>query len=295
MRLITRGDLDGLACALLLQEVEHLESVELAHPKDVQDGKVEVTSKDILANLPYDPRCGVWFDHHASERDEAAPGTFKGKYAQAPSAARVIWNHYKSPKFERYEDLIGETDRLDAAQLTREDVLQPQGWILVGYTLDPRTGLGAFKDYFQHLMTLARMRTVEGVLSDPEVRERAQKVRRADDEFLAMLQLFSREEGNAVVTDLRGQRNLPPGNRFLIYTLFPKSNVWVRIADGKAGEFVAVQVGHSIFKRTCQTHIGDLMHRYGGGGHRGAGTCQPSIEDSERVIAEIVAALKQNG
>jgi nanoRNase/pAp phosphatase (c-di-AMP/oligoRNAs hydrolase) len=295
MRLFTRGDLDGLACALLLQEVEPIESVELVHPKDVQDGKVSLAESDILANLPHDPRSGMWFDHHASEAGEAAPGGFKGAYAQAPSAARVIWNHYRSPKFERYEDLIGETDRLDSAQLTLDDVLRPQGWILVGYTLDPRTGLGAFRDYFTHLISLSRSKTVEGVLQDPDVRERVQRVRRDDQEFLAMLQLFSQLEANVVVTDLRGQRGLPAGNRFLIYTLYPSANVWVRVADGKAGEFITIQVGHSIFNRTCKTHVGDLMHAYGGGGHRGAGTCQPSVADADRVVGEIVATLTQNG
>jgi hypothetical protein len=295
MRLITRGDLDGLACALLLQEVEQIDSVELAHPKDVQDGKVDITANDILANLPHDPRVGIWFDHHASEAKEAVGGSFKGAYAQAPSAARVIANHYKSRKFERYEDLLEETDRLDAAQLALDDVLRPQGWILVGYTLDPRTGLGAFKDYFQRLMALSRTKSVDGVLSDPEVRERVLKVRRDDEDFRAMVQLFSRVEGNVIVTDLRGQHNLPAGNRFLIYTLYPEANVWVRIADGKAGEFIAVQVGHSIFNRRCKTHIGNLMHEYGGGGHRGAGTCQPALTDAERVIAEIVDTLKRNG
>lgn len=294
MRLITRGDLDGLTCALLLQEVESIESVDLVHPKDVQDGVVNITSNDILANLPYDSRTGLWFDHHSSEAEEAPPD-FKGAYAIAPSAARVIAGHYASPKFERYHELLDDTDRLDAAQLTIDDVRNPQRWILLGYTLDPRTGLGGFRDYFKKLMELCRTQPVEQVLQDPEVAERARRVAEEEEEFKEHLLEVAGADKNVIYMDVRGMRNLPAGNRFLVYTLFPEQNVSMRVADGLAGKFFTVQVGHSIFNRTCQTDVGALMERHGGGGHRGAGTCQPTVDVAEGVIADILETLKRNG
>ena len=296
MRLVTRADLDGLTCAVLLREVEKIDSVEFAHPKDVQDGKVALTGDDILANLPYDKRAALWFDHHLSQADHAAPGAFKGAYSIAPSAARVIADHYRHPSFAgRYKKLIEETDRMDAALLDEDDVLEPKGWILLGYTLDPRTGLGAFREYFLHVAELCKTHEIHDILKDPQVKERVDRVLADEKVFLLHLHEVSKLDGNVVITDVRGRRDNPSGNRFLIYTIYPEANVSVRVADGKAGEFVSVQVGHSIFNRTCKTNVGELMAKYGGGGHMGAGTCQPAPEQADGVIGEIVATLKKNG
>jgi len=295
MRLITRADLDGLTSAILLQEVEAIDEVDFAHPKDVQDGKVAVSANDILANLPYDERAALWFDHHVSQSDAAWNPEMRGNFEVAPSAARVIADHYKSDKFERFTELLAATDRLDAAQLTREDIVDPQGWILVGYTLDPRSGLGAFKDYFRHLMTLAKAQAVEQILQDPQVRTHVDRLKAEDSAFREHLLANSRQDENVVITDVRGQKNLPSGNRFLIYELFPTANVSVRVADGRNNEFVSIQVGHNILKRDCKTSIGDMLAIYGGGGHVGAGTCQPSPADADRVLADVVETLKRNG
>ncbi|GAC1651875.1 MAG: exopolyphosphatase [Vulcanimicrobiaceae bacterium] len=296
MRLITRADLDGLTSAILLQEVEAIDEVDFAHPKDVQDGKVAITENDVLANLPFDERAGLWFDHHLSQSDASWNPNLKGAYEIAPSAARVISDHYKSPKFERFHELLEATDRLDAAMLTREDVNNPQGWILVGYTLDPRSGLGAFKDYFRHLMQLAREnKTIDEILQDEKVKVHVDRLKREEEAFKNHLQESSKLDGNVVITDVRGQKDLPSGNRYLIYELFPEANVSMRIADGRGGEFVSIQLGHSIFNRNCKTSIGDLMAIYGGGGHFGAGTCQPAASDAQRVIGEVLDALKSNG
>lgn len=295
MRLITRADLDGLACAVLLQEVETIDEVEFAHPKDVQDGKVAVTKNDILANLPYDPRVGYWFDHHASQEDAVKPEGFHGAFEIAPSAARVIADYYAKPQFNKYEVFLKETDRLDSANLEIEDVQDPKGWILLGYTLDPRTGLGPFKEYFFKLMKLIQTSTIDEILQDPEVAARVQKVRDDEVAFLAHLKEVSNLEGNVIVTDVRGKKGLPTGNRFLVYTIFPTVNVSMRIADGKGGEFISIQVGHSIFNRTCNTHVGNLMAKYGGGGHKGAGTCQIVTAKAEETIKEILGILIKNG
>jgi nanoRNase/pAp phosphatase (c-di-AMP/oligoRNAs hydrolase) len=295
MRLITRADLDGLTSAILLQEVEPIDEVDFAHPKDVQDGKVEVRETDILANLPYDERAALWFDHHASQADAAWNPNMKGNFEIAPSAARVIADHYKSDKFTRFHDLLDATDRLDAALLTRDDIVNPQGWILIGYTLDPRSGLGAFKDYFRHLMALAKEKTADQILGDPEVSKHVTRLKAEEEAFKKHLQESSKQDGNVVVTDVRGQHDLPSGNRFLIYDLFPTANVSVRLADGRGGEFVSIQVGHSILKRDCKTSVGDMLAAYGGGGHQGAGTCQVSPGDVDRVLGEILKHLKDNG
>lgn len=295
MRLITRADLDGLTCALLLREVEPIEEVDFAHPKDVQDGKVAVTGNDILANLPYDERAALWFDHHASQSDASWNPKFKGAFAVAPSAARVIANHYRSPKFDRYSALLEETDRLDAALLTKEDIVNPQGWILIGFTLDPRTQLPRYKEYFRHVMELARTKTPEDILADPDVKARADAMMGQADAFVQHLKDDSRLDKNVVITDVRGKPNVPTGNRFLIYTLFPEANVSLRIADGFGSDIVSLQVGHSILNRTCHTNVGDLLAAYGGGGHVGAGTAQPATADADRVLEDVLATLQRNG
>jgi len=219
----------------------------------------------------------------------------KGACEIAPSAARVISDHYKSPKFERFHDLLDATDRLDSAQLTREDVNNPKGWILVGYTLDPRSGLGAFKDYFHHLMGLAYDKTVDQILPYDKVKVHVDRLKREEEAFKKHLLEHSKLDGNVVITDVRGLKDLPSGNRFLIYELFPDATVSMRLADGKGGEFVSIQLGHSIFNRNCKTSIGDLMADYGGGGHFGAGPCQPAAAGAQGVIEKILATLKENG
>jgi hypothetical protein len=297
MRLITRADLDGLTCAVLLSRVEKIDEVAFAHPKDVQDGKVDIGPNDILANLPRDPRAGKVFDHHASTTEswnDGASGAFK---ANAPSAARVIASHYPKADFSEYEELLRETDRLDSAKLDPADVTDPKGWILIGYTLDPRTGMARYRDYFLHCLELvkANPKNTDAILDDPQVAERVAILQVQERAFMRHLQEDSRQDGNVVITDVREKKDAPLGNRFLIYTLFPGTNVSVRISGGANASFCSIQVGHSIFNRTCKTDVGTLLSGYGGGGHKGAGTAQPKAEDANRVLEEIVATLKKNG
>jgi hypothetical protein len=298
MRLVTRADLDGLTCAVLLSQVETIDDVVLAHPKDVQDGKVDITANDILANLPRDKRAGMVFDHHASQADEWKDGETKGGFAAAaPSAARVVASHYADADFSQYETLLKETDRLDSANLEPEDVTDPKGWILVGYTLDPRTGMARYRDYFKHVLDLVKKNPndPEAVLADADVAERVKILMDEQWSFMEHLIETSKTEGNVIITDVRGINDAPLGNRFFIYTLFPEANVSVRIADGANGAFNSIQVGHSIFNRTCKTSVGSLMDHYGGGGHFGAGTAQPATAEADRVLGEIVNILKKNG
>ena len=294
MRLITRGDLDGLACAVLVTSYETISEILLLHPQDVTDRKFEVTGEDIVANLPYHPACALWFDHHLLTSSNRRPeGEFRGRYAQAPSAAQLIWEHYgKDPRFS---DLIEETNRLDSAQLTEDDVVRPEGYILLGYTIDSRTGLGAFEVYFRQCVEWVKTLPIEDVLRKPMVAERVQRMREEDRNFRRALRDNSRLDGNVVFTDFRGEVLLPIGNRFLVYTLFPEANVSLRAHWGPDREFVVVAVAHSIFDRTCQTKVGELLARYGGGGHGGAGSAPIPTAEAEEKIAEILDALKAAG
>lgn len=295
MRILTRGDADGLASSVLLTLVEEVREIRFAHPKDVQDGKVEATEEDIVVNLPYVPGCGLWFDHHISEDHKLDDiGEFKGSFEMADSAARVIHDYYKSDKFADYVDMLEAIDRLDSARLTMEDVTSPQGWILLGLTLDPRSGLGPeFRKYFRWLVEYVKELPIAKVLQHPEVAKRCDRVLTEQEEFKKALEAHARLEGNVIVTDLRGQRDLPVGNRFLVYTMFPEGNVEVRIFDGLQGT-VVVAAGKSIFNRTCNVSCGELLGRYGGGGHAGAGTAQLAADKAEEQIQDIIGTFQKN-
>jgi len=301
MRLVTRGDLDGLTSAVIITLKEPIDQIVLVHPQDITDKRVEIRSEDVLANVPYDPRCGMWFDHHLlTDSNETPPKNFKGRYRIAPSAARLVYEYYlekhpKDPDLLRMSKLVDETDRLDAAQLTPDDVENPRDYILLGYTIDSRTGLGSFEDYFHKLVKWLQTKPIADVLRQPEVRERIDRIRNELGEFRELLRRNSFQLNNVVVTDLREMDRLPAGNRFLIYTLFPESNVSLRVHWGPAHQSVIAAVGHSIFNRTCKTSVGDLMSRYGGGGHRGAGTCVLPLDKAADAIDEILFELQANG
>ncbi len=296
MRLITRGDMDGLTCYVLISEMEDIVDVLFAHPKDMQNGNWDVREGDIIANLPYHPNCSMWFDHHTSEVHRLTSGThIKGKHGEAPSAAQLVYEFYNSPVLKKYERLVDETNKMDSAMVDIDDVLDPAGYTLLFYTIDPRTGFGTYKDYFKKLATWIKTLALEDILEIPEVKERCERVVREQDEFLEVLKQYSRVDGNVIVTDLRGLKDLPAGNRFLVYTLFPDTNVSVRIFDGKAGEFTVAALGHNIFNKTCNTDLGLLLAEYGGGGHAGAGTVQFPITEADAGIAEIIERLKANG
>jgi len=303
MNLITRSDFDGLTCAVLLKEVEIVDEITFAHPNDIQDGTFPVTRNDILTNLPYHPNCGMWFDHHASEADrQSIPDRYEGRCEVAPSAARVVCNHYNSHRFHKYDYLVAEVDRIDSAQLTEKDVTDPSGWILLSYILDPRTGLGkdqdfgiSNKDLMYRMIDMIGKFSADEILAMHDVKERVKVYFTQQDDFKRMLLDNSRQEENVVITDTRGLSHMPTGNRFLVYTLFPEVNISVRIMDGKMGLNTAVAIGHSIFNRTSRTNVGELCARYGGGGHRGAGTAQFMLEVADEKIAEMVERIKADG
>lgn len=301
MRLVTRGDLDGLASAVIITLKEPIDSIRLIHPQDITDKRIPIRSDDILANVPYHPDCGMWFDHHLlTESNEKPPEGFAGRHRIAPSAARVVYEYYldkdpNEPSLVRLSKLVDETDRLDSAQLTPGDVEDPQDYILLGYTIDSRTGLGAFQEYFLKLVDWLKTMSIDEVLQQPEVKARVDRIRSEQDEYKALLKRSSFQVSNVVVTDLRELDHTPAGNRFLVYTLFPESNVSLRVHWGPKKESIIAAVGHSIFNRTCNTSVGELMSRFGGGGHRGAGTCVLPLDKAAEAIEEILWELQANG
>ena len=297
MRLVTRGDLDGLTCAVLLSLNEEIDSISLIHPQDISDGRAEIRPGDVIANLPYHPGCALWFDHHQhTATANIPPESFRGTFAQAPSAARLVYEYYGGEAaMPRLAELVRETDRLDSADLTPDDVLAPKGYIQLGFTIDGRSGLGTFERYFLHLVELLRGETpIATVLADPAVQKRVALLESENDCFCRDLRSHSRVDGNVVVTDFRDLDHTPIGNRFVVYALYPDVNVSVRVHWGPNRSFPMLLLGHSIFRRTCKTNVGELASRYGGGGHRGAGSI-PLMEDPDQQIRMVVAELKSNG
>jgi oligoribonuclease NrnB/cAMP/cGMP phosphodiesterase (DHH superfamily) len=298
MRLVTRGDLDGLTCALLITECERIDGIELVHPQEMTDRKHPINANDILANLPYHPACGKWFDNHLLTDAGLMPRKgFVGKYGSAPSAARMVYEYYRpqNARLERRAAFVAEVDRFDSGQLTREDVTDPKGVVLLGYTLDPRTGLGAFKDYFSLVLAALRTKDVEEVLALAEPKARVKRMREQDRAFREATLAHSARHDNVLVTDFRAMAEIPVGNRFLVYTLFPEANVSLRVAWGPKREKVVVNLGWSIFKRTCKTNVGVLMSLYGGGGHKGAGSCMLPVETADAQVRQMIDTLRANG
>lgn len=296
MRLVTRGDLDGLTCAVIISLNEEVDELLLTHPQKIADGKVEIRDTDIIANLPFQKGCALWFDHHQHTTAKAPSEPFDGAYGQAPSAARLVYEYYGGLlTMPQLEELVHETDRLDSADLTLDDILDPQGYIQLGYTLDSRTGLGDLNEYFMTLLDLLVTNThIDQILAYPEVEERVGRLEMEDIELHAALKVYTEVDGNVALTDFRDLDQVPVGNRFLVYAIYPKINVEARVQWRKDMNVPMLTLGHSVINRTCKTDVGELASRYGGGGHRGAGSL-PLKENPDKTIAAIVAELKANG
>jgi len=301
-RLLTRSDFDGLVCAILLKELGMLESIQFAHPKDVQDGKVKVTENDILTNLPYVPGCHLCFDHHASEeirtRDLSGPNHILS--AKADSASRVLYNYYggrdRFPAIN--EEMLREVDKADSARFTREEILNPQGWVLLSFLMDARTGLGRFREFrvsnYQLMMQLidyCKEHSIEQILNLPDVRERIDLYREHHDKFVNQIRRCTTVHGNLAVLDLRNEEVIYAGNRFMIYALFPGCNVSMHIIPGLRQQNTVFAIGKSILDRSCKIKIGELAYAYNGGGHDAAGTCQIDNDLAEHVRKELIQQI----
>ncbi|CAM1381407.1 exopolyphosphatase [Fretibacterium fastidiosum] len=306
MRLLTRSDFDGLMCAVLLKELDLFDDKKFVHPKDIQDGVIEVNSNDILVNIPYAPGCGMWFDHHTSEDSRGVMHQYKytGASWPAPSCARVIYEYYGGGRgaLVRFKDMVVEADKCDSAHFTRDEVLNPQGMVLLSFIMDPRTGLGRYRDFrisnyqlMDCLIDYLRTMSVDEIMQLEDLQERVRLYDAHKDLFVEMMKKYSWTRNTAVVTDLRGVEETYVGNRHVIYALFPDQNVSVRVFDGKNKEFCVFSVGYSILNRTATVDVGKLMLKHGGGGHRRVGTCQVPYGEADAVLEDILTEInKQN-
>ncbi len=300
-RLVTRSDFDGLVCAALLTELGILDDILFVHPKDVQDGEVQLTADDITTNLPYRREVALAFDHHSSETLRV-PGSAGNRVmvADADSAARVVYDYFGGA--ERFPGVSAEmmdaVDRADAAKLSMQDILDPQGWILLSYLMDPRTGLGRFRDFrisnYQLMMQLidcCLTMPIEEILESPDVAERVTLYREHAGAAAEQIRRCATVHERVVVLDLRDEEVIHPTNRFLLYALFPESQVSIHVLWGLRKQNTVFAVGRSIVDRSSRVDIGALMLAHGGGGHEAAGTCQIVNEDAETVLAELVQAI----
>ena len=297
MRLITRSDFDGLACGALLKEAGIIDSWKFAHPKDLQDGLVEVTENDCLANVPYVEGCGLWFDHHSSEheRNELA-GKYKGESRITPSCARIIYDYYGGKeRFAHFDDMMEAVDKVDSGNLTIDDIQNPKGWVLIGFLMDPRTGLGRWREFtisnsqlMEKLIEACLTMTTEEILALPDVKERIDVYFEQTDKFKEMVSAHTKVIGDLIVSDLRGVDPIYSGNRFMIYSMYPEQNISMWIVNGKGGKGCSCAVGYSILNRTSNVNVGSLMLKYGGGGHKAVGTCQFADEVMDENIKALI-------
>ena len=297
MRVVTRGDMDGLTGSVIVSLHENIDDILLIHPQDITAGKIDIGDADVLINVPYHPGCALWFDHHQHTATYAEPpDDFEGSYGLSPSAARLVYEYYGgSRRMPGLENLVRETDRFDSADLRPGDVITPQGFIQLGFTIDGRTGIGAFRDYFLTLFDLLRRSTpIEDILAHPAVAKRCRQMSAAQEAFRTALEDHSRLDGNVVITDFRPLADPPIGNRFLVYAVFPEANVSLRLHWGPQRKSVVAVIGHSIFNRTCAADVGDLAARFGGGGHRGAGSIPLDPDSADDVVRELVSELRES-
>ena len=304
-RLVTRSDFDGLVCAMILKELNLIDDIKFVHPKDVQDGKIDLTDRDITTNLPFDPRVAISFDHHESElsRLKATDEKLKKKLVidpDAKSAARVVYEYYggKNALPRISDELMWAVDKGDSADFTMDEILNPTGWVLMNYLMDARTGLGRFHDFrisnYQLMMELIDYcinHNIDDVLKLPDVKERVDLYFEQAELFKAQLQRLAQVHGKVVVLDLRNEEVIHAGNRFMIYALYPETELSVHVAWGFKKQNTAVMIGKSIVNRASDFDIGELCLKYGGGGHRNAGTCQLDNDRVDEILPEIIREM----
>ena len=301
-RLVTRSDFDGLVCGMLLRELDLIDDIKFVHPKDMQDGAVPITERDIVTNLPYVPGCHIAFDHHSSEVTRRDGRHYPNHVIDpaAPSAARVVHDYYGgAAAFPRVSaELMAAVDKADSAQFTRDEILHPTGWVLLNFLMDSRTGLGRFRDFhisnydlMMQLIERCRDLSVAEVLALPDVKERVDLYAAHRERFADQVRRCTTVHGRLALIDLRDEDTIFAGNRFTVYALFPQCDVSAHVMWGLRKQNTVFAVGKSILDRGSPVDVGAVCLGYGGGGHRAAGTCQVPNERAEAVKGELVAAL----
>ncbi|MBI3524567.1 MAG: exopolyphosphatase [Betaproteobacteria bacterium] len=304
-RLVTRSDFDGLVCAVLLKHLDMLDEISFVHPKDMQDGKIVIGPNDITTNLPYVAGAHLVFDHHLSEtiRNTGERSNHIIDPA-APSAARVVYDHFGGKKVfpAEWDAMMAAVDKGDAAQFSREEILHPEGWVLLNYLMDARTGLGRFRDFrisnynlMMDLIDYCRNHDIEQIMQLPDVKERSDMYFEHEPKFKEQIQRCTKVHGNLAVLDLRNEETIYAGNRFMIYALFPDANISIHMLWGVKKQNTVLATGKSIVNRSSKTNIGELMLQYGGGGHENAGTCQVANDEAEQVLKKLIRKINADG
>jgi len=304
-RLVTRSDFDGLVCAVLLNELNLIDDIKFVHPKDMQDGKVDITDRDITTNLPYVAAAHLAFDHHLSETIRNT-GERKNHIIEpdAPSAARVVYNYYggKQAFPTIADDMMDAVDKSDSAQFSSDEILNPSGWVLLNYLMDARTGLGRFREFrisnyalMMDLIKYCRNHDIGEIIALPDVRERVdlyfEQSEKAKDQILRCATVHK----NLVVLDLRQEETIWATNRFMIYALFPQANISIHAMWGVQKQNTVFATGKSILDRSSKTNVGELMLEYGGGGHQAAGTCQVDNDKAQATLQALIARINADG
>jgi nanoRNase/pAp phosphatase (c-di-AMP/oligoRNAs hydrolase) len=304
-RLITRSDFDGLVCAVLLKHMDLIDDISFVHPKDMQDGKIEVSERDISTNLPFVPGVYMAFDHHLSEtvrNTVERPNHIIDP--DAPSAARVVYEYYGGRKTfpAAWDDMMAAVDKGDSAQFSRDEILTPKDWVLLNFLMDARTGLGRFRDFrisnynlMMDLIDYCKNHTIDQIMQLPDVKERVDLYDEHDEKFKDQLRRCSGLHRNLAVLDLREEETIFAGNRFVIYALYPEANISIHVLWGLKNQNTVFATGKSILNRSSKTNIGELMLQYGGGGHENAGTCQVANDKAESVLEELIAKINADG
>lgn len=304
-RLVTRSDFDGLVCAVLLKDLDLIDDILFVHPKDMQDGKIDITAKDITTNLPYVPGCHLAFDHHLSEtvrNDSNIENHIIDP--KAPSAARVVYDYYGGQaRFPAIStDMMDAVDKGDSAQFNEDEVLNPKDWVLLNFIMDARTGLGRFRDFrisnYQLMMQLidyCKSHTITEILALEDVKERVDLYFEHDAKAKEQIQRCASVHGNLVVLDLLNEETIYTTNRFVIYALYPNCNISIHKMWGLKQQNTVFAIGKSILNRTSNTNVGELCLQYGGGGHLNAGTCQIDNDNAEQALKDIIAVINKDG
>ena len=302
-RLITRSDMDGLVCAVLLKKLGIIDDIKFVHPKDMQDGLIEVSENDISTNLPYTDGIFICFDHHASEAERNEPRDNHVIDPSAKSAARVVYDYFggKDSFPDTQDEMMEAVDKADSAGFTRQDIIDPHGWELLSFLMDSRTGLGRFRDFnisnYELMMKLIDVckdtQDIEEILNLPDVYERVEIFREHQQKFREQIERCSVVHKNIVVLDLRNEETIWAGNRFMIYALFPQCSVSIHVLWGRNKQNTVLAVGKSILNKTSETNIGHLMLEYGGGGHHAAGTCQVNNLKANDILEEVILKIQE--
>lgn len=304
-RLVTRSDFDGLVCAVLLKHLDLIDDIKFVHPKDMQDGKVDISNRDITTNLPYVPGVHLSFDHHLSEtiRNEGQRDNHI-ILPEVPSAARVVWQHYGGHEAfpASWDEMMEAVDKGDSAQFDKEEVLNAEDWVLLNFLMDARTGLGRFREFrisnydlMMDLIDYCKNHNIKEILALPDVKERVDLYFEQETKFKEQIQRCSTLHDNLVTLDLRNEETIWAGNRFMIYALYPQCNISIHVMWGLKQQNTVFATGKSIFDRNSQTNVGELMLKYGGGGHQAAGTCQVSNDDSETTLNALISTITTDG